>query len=220
MFDAIRTSLFAGLTLTAAALVAACDDGPSAPDGETFRAELSTMNSQVAGSASGQASFRIVDGDFEARVDASGLAPDMLHPQHIHAAESCPPPSADENGDGFVDVVEGLPFYGAILVPLDGDLSSQAAGNPGGFPTADASGAVSYRTSADLQQMLSDLRAEDPNPDDPRVKLSGDLSLPERTVVLHGVPEDTDLPESVQSIAGLPAHLTLPVACGEIGGTG
>lgn len=221
MFDQQHVARFVGgLTLGAAVLLSGCEDGPSGPDGTTFQAELSTMNAQVAGSASGEAEFRIADGRFEATVDGAGLAREMLHPQHVHAAASCPPPSADENGDGFIDVVEGLPFYGAILIPLDGDLSSQSAGNPDGFPTAGASGEVGYSQSTDLQTMLSDLRAEDPKPDDPVVKLSGELSLPGRTVVLHGVPEGTDLPESVKSIAGLPAHLTLPVACGEVGASG
>ena len=171
-----------------------------------------TLNANVVDEVvDAEVQFTRDDGLFEAVVLAEGLAPDIQHAQHVHAEGTCPPASADANNDGFIDVVEGLPFYGAILIPLDGDLSEQVAGADG-FPVANAVGQVTYEETADFSDMLDNLQAEDPDTEDPFVKLTGDddLDLGGRTVVLHGVPASTDLPETVQSIAGLPAHATLP----------
>lgn len=215
--DAVR--IVGAMCLALSVTLGACDDetsNPMQPETQRFSAVLQPMNETLVDPVGGQAVFSITGGTLEATVQASGAAADMLHPQHVHAAGRCPPPSADTNGDGYIDVVEGLPFYGAILIPLDGDLSAQSAGSPGGFPTASSDGEIMYQQSTDLDAMITDLKAEDPNPDDPVIKLDGDLSLPTRTVVLHGVPPSTDLPESVKSVAGLPAHLTLPVACGSV----
>jgi hypothetical protein len=139
----------------------------------------------------------------------------MIHPQHVHAADRCPPASADVNHDGFVDVLEGVPFYGPILIPLDDDLASQAAG---AFPTASGRrGVLDYHASTSFGALLADLNAPDPDPTDAVVKLGGaPLALETRHVVLHGVDPSTPLPPTVASLPGVPAYLTLPVACGEI----
>ena len=128
--------------------------------------------------------------------------PEGLHPQHIHAASQCPPMSADVNGDGIVDVIEGLPFYGAILVPLDGDISNTTSEIPT-FPIATGDkGTYHYQASTSLATLEAAIGAP--------------LALPTRHVVVHGVDINTPLPPSVQSLPGLPAQITLPVACGEI----
>ena len=72
----------------------------------------------------------------------------MLHPQHIHGFESdkgnsfCPTPADDEDGDGLVDLLEGLPDYGPVQLSL----------TP--FPTA-ADGTVDYEQTftVDAQQV-------------------------------------------------------------------
>jgi hypothetical protein len=153
---------------------------------------------------------------FSVSVEAAGMAENTLHPQHIHATSACPDASADANADGFVDVVEGLPAYGAILIPLDGDLSEQAPGMPEGYPVADGAGIVDYSANTGLSEMIGNLQAADP--DAPLTGLDGDLALTTRTVVLHGIAEtsSTTLPDTVQSVGGNPAYLTLPVACGTI----
>ena len=197
------------------------DAGPSAPGktgkgAEIYMADLKPLNSHVGyREVSGKARFQIVNGEFVAADNATGLQPGMIHPQHIHAAAVCPPPSADVNGDGFIDVIEGVPFYGPILVPLDTDLTNQAAGS---FPFVhNHGGALQYRETTDVNALLADLNTPDPNPADAVVKLNGEpLNLSGRHVVLHGVALDTPLPATVATLPGLPAQLTLPVACGEI----
>jgi hypothetical protein len=124
-----------------------------------------------------------------------------------------PPSSPAAEIDALL--LDGVPFYGPVLIPLDSDLSNQAAGE---FPFVhNQGGALQYRQTTALSALLADLNAPDPNPADAVVKLNGaPLNLAARHVVLHGVSPETPLPPSVASLPGLPAYLTLPVACGEI----
>jgi hypothetical protein len=182
-----------------------------------YIARLHTLNSRVAGHPAGVARF-VINGDrFSAQVRMTGTPRNMAHVQHIHAADKCPTIAADTNHDGFVDVVEGIPAYGPILVPLDADLSSQAAGSMT-FPMANNAGFYNYQKMTSLTAMLADLHAPDPDPMDAVVKLPAgeDLNLAGRHVVVHGVPASTHLPATVQTLHGLPAQATLPIACGEI----
>lgn len=191
------------------------DDGDE-DQAEVYEADLTALNATGGiEAAEGTARLTIADGRFTARVTASSVKPGALHVQHIHATAECPPPSADTNGDGYIDVIEGVPFYGEILVPLDGDLSAQAAGAMG-FPAANAEGQVDYTQSTSLDALLADLRAEDPNPDDAITRLGEgeDLGLEGRHVVVHGVSPDMELPSTVQTIGELPPQVSLPVACG------
>lgn len=187
-------------------------------EGALYVAELHPLNAWVQQSldpdprsgtvVSGKAYFRVHDGMLHAVVDVRGAEPaegagplDGLHPQHIHAADQCPTASADTNGDRIVDVIEGVPFYGPILVSLDQDLANLAFETS--FPVATGrQGTYLYETStavATLEEAIAEM-----------------LDLPRRHVVVHGVDAATPLPPTVQSLGGLPATLTLPVACGEI----
>lgn len=178
----------------------------------TFRATLSPLNTDVAGNVSGTAEF-ILDGDsFKATVNVNG-APMALHAQHIHAGSACPTMEA-AGDDGFLDVVEGVPTYGPILVPLDGDLSSQDAGGSE-FPSGSS---YEYEEETSYAAMLADLKLPDPNSEDAVTKLGASelLNIEGRHVIIHGVMESADLPDSVATIADLPNYVTLPIACGKI----
>ena len=180
------------------------------PDGD-YEANLHVLNAAAQnaqdpdradgarGVARGKATFTIRNGEVVAMVSAEGLESGMIHPQHIHSADKCPPSSADVNHDGYVDVIEGVPFYGPILIPLDSDLGSQATGT---FPTATGiRGILDYVASTPLATLLADLNAPDPNPADAVVKLNGaPLALETRHVVLHGVYAKTPLASSVASL--------------------
>jgi hypothetical protein len=193
--------------------------GGGLEEGALYVAELHPLNPGLQnnldpnrrtplGVASGKAYFRVVNGMLTAVVDMSGTEPaanpfpEGIHPQHIHAADRCPTAAADANGDGIVDVIEGLPYYGPILVPLDGDISNGTSEIPS-FPFgAGARGTYHYEASA----LLATLEAAIGEP----------LDLPARHVVVHGIDLSTPLPPTVQSLPGLPAQVTLPIACGEI----
>lgn len=117
-----------------------------------------------------------------------------LHPQHIHAGTTCPDASDDANGDGYVDVIEGLPKYGGILVNLDSDLSSNAAGS---FPSGSSYG---YHEQAQRSTLQEEIETA--------------IKLGRRHIVVHGY--EGPVPASVQGLGGLPANLVLPIACGQI----
>src|SRR6056297_187590 len=176
--------------------------GGAAADVDIYKVTFKPLNAEAGYRAvKGRANLRISNDKLTVQVNANGLQPGMLHPQHIHAAGSCPSPSADTNNDGFIDVVEGVPSYGGIFVPLDADLADLSFQTS--FPNpSNSAGAVTYKESVSVSDLES---------------ATGEaLNLEGRHLVLHGVSADTDLPESVQSLGGLPANLTLPVACGEV----
>ena len=55
-------------------------------------------------------------------VKVNGATPDAPHAQHIHFGEEalheCPTAAFDDDGDGRVNTLEGLPAYGPIVVSL------------------------------------------------------------------------------------------------------
>lgn len=171
-----------------------------AGDGKVYRADLAPLNAGVNGlTASGTATITLKGNDVSVDIAVSGVNPGTLHPQHIHAGPACPSPDTDPNHDGFLDVLEGLPAYGGILVNLDSELSSNAAGM---FPVASADGSYTYSEQASRSHLQREIETA--------------LRLGTRHVVIHGVDPSTDLPDSVASLPGLPAWATLPVACGEL----
>lgn len=171
-----------------------------AGDGKVYRADLAPLNAGVNGlTASGTATITLKGNDVSVDIAMTGVNPGTLHPQHIHAGPACPSPDTDPNGDGFLDVIEGLPAYGGILVNLDSDLSSNAAGM---FPVANADGTYTYSEQASRSHLQDEIETA--------------LRLGTRHVVIHGVDPSTDLPDTVASLPGLPAWATLPVACGEL----
>ncbi|WP_406856697.1 hypothetical protein ABEG18_03420 [Alsobacter sp. KACC 23698] len=147
-------------------------------------------------------------------ISAMGLEPNQPHIQHIHGfvdgtASHTPTTASDADGDGYVELGEGLPQYGQILLNLTVDHANATGQDNGhshdgaltGFPTA-PNGVISYVESFTL----------------PAGKLSQDTMLDLREIVLHGltVPAGpgAGTPGEVDGTAGY--KLVLPVASGEI----
>lgn len=154
--------------------------------------------------ASGNATITLRGDVVTVSIEIAGVTAGDIHPQHIHAGPRCPDSSADVNDDTFVDVLEGLPDYGPILVNLDSDLSSNSAGM---FPVAEGSG-VNNASSYDYSATGSRSHIQD--------EIQTALKLGTRHVVIHGIDLSSGLPESVATLGTLPNELTLPVACGEL----
>lgn len=167
---------------------------PGAGDtSSSFTAEIGPLNDgDEVETASGTATFSVEGDTFTVTVDASGLAPDVAHAQHIHLMGACPTMDADGNDDGFVDLAEGLPSYGDVMLPLDDDLSNADADT---YPTADAEGNLTYEQTASISEL--------------ETLLGESVDLGSRSYVIHGVGTDVTLP------SGLDAA-TLPVGCGAI----
>ncbi len=118
---------------------------------DLFRADLVTLN---ASGVTGFVEVAMAAGAMTVRVEADGLEPDQVHIQHIHgrvaedgsALNSRVPSQAfDTDGDGFVELGEGLPAYGPILFNLtDGEGEGLD-----GFPTA-PDGTIRFQETYDL----------------------------------------------------------------------
>ncbi|WP_324719913.1 hypothetical protein [Salinimicrobium sp. HB62] len=144
---------------------------------------------------SGSAELYLMGDQLTVTVNATGLEPNMVHPQHIHGFtenkgnSQCPTSAADTNDDGLIDLVEGLPSYGGVLLELYVPVDE--------FPVADANGALTYERTFTLGETEFTEEGE--------LISESDLSpLQNRTIVLHGMTVDGEY------IA------TLPVACGQI----
>lgn len=130
------------------------------------------------------------------------------HAQHIHglvdpnANSVVPPPSADADGDGYIEVGEGVPSYGPVLIPLVDDS--------GNFPTT-TTGFYNFTNTYDLDDsavFAGDFDTEDLFP------------LFFREIVIHGqtvaTGEGAGTGGEVNGTGGYKA--SLPVAAGEIVG--
>ena len=196
----------AGLALAAIAVPVA------AGGGQVFRANLEPLNAGTytqAGTTytipttTGTATVTLNGDDVAVHIEVSGVTAGTLHPQHIHAGTTCPDQSDDANTDGYVDVIEGLPKYGGILVSLDNNIDDGAAAPGLNFPVADPSGSYSYSEEGSRAHIQDEIETA--------------LKVGTRHVVIHGIsPDGMPLPASVASLPGLPAWATLPVACGEL----
>lgn len=114
---------------------------------------------------SGSASLLLDGGTLTVAIDAMGLEANRPHAQHIHgnpihagvpSNATCPPATADVDGDGLVSVGEGLPYYGPVLVALTPFTTA-----PGGI--------------IDFEATYTDLSSLEPI-----------STLQNRTIVLHG----------------------------------
>lgn len=107
--------------------------------GVTLDANLLPLNSS---GASGRVKVRFEGRKGHVHLDAFGMAKGLPHAQHIHfgkkARHECPTIRADKNNDFRVNVVEGLPAYGAIKKSLTkkGDTSPGSALAVNRFPMA------------------------------------------------------------------------------------
>jgi Ca2+-binding RTX toxin-like protein len=146
---------------------------------------------------------------------ADSMTAEQMHMQHIHGAfdamgmpanSTTPTLGDDTDGDGFIEVLEGVPAYGDILVSLDEN---------GAPPMANADGEVAYVQSFNLEipaNLLSPVTGMQYAPEDL-------MPLAFREIVLHG----QDVAAGVGD--GTPGEVDgtqdgfvgiLPVASGEI----
>ena len=134
----------------------------------------------------GVAELTLAGNQLTVDIEATGMTPDEMHPQHIHGPEgdvaTCPDASFDEDGDGLVELDEGEDAYGPVIIPLfENELAET-------YPEADVDGVLDYSHTFTLS-------------DDELTALADPL---DRVFVLHGLLVDDSY------------RPTVPVACGEI----
>jgi hypothetical protein len=136
--------LIAALSMTLASVAFA----QGGKDKQKFRAQLEPLNGS---GASGHAKLTLEGNKLNAKINSHGLAPNLPHAQHIHgfeqAVSECPSLAADDDGDGLVNTLEGLPSYGPILLSFTttGDTSPSSGLAVDRFPPANPGGSVNYK---------------------------------------------------------------------------
>ncbi len=148
---------------------------------------VADLNPLSGSGVSGRATLALDTATYllDVHIKARGLAPDQLHVQHIHGTfgpdgkpSQAVTPSfsggADTDGDGIIELAEGVPFYGPIILNL-----SQGDGS---FPMA-PKGKVNFHEIYDLSSTPAfGLNAETGAP----FSAADLLPLGLREIVLHG----------------------------------
>lgn len=181
----------------------------------TYMAELKPVNTAVAGEAYGSFTFHKDHDLIVADIRLNDSAPIATQIQKVHLGNACPTEADDTNNDGYIDVLESGQVTGQVIIPLDGDLSSQY-GLLGKYPITDAWGSYVYSQTSSFSLFYKDLLEPDINPEDEVVKINSPLGLTGKTVVIYGMEEDVEMPETVATNNDLTPKQTLPIACGVI----
>lgn len=179
---------------------------------DAYIAEIKEINSQLTeDEVSGQAIFIVADGNLSITLAVKGVAPNLMHLQHIHGfisggAGTFPPATADTNDDGIIDLIETHEYTGKTLIPFNGtpiDLEIKSDS----YPVANKDGLLTYQITIPLDKLKAAIKAE---------YGIDKLALEDRVIFIHGIAEENTLPDSVQSLPGVPAYITVPIACGVI----
>jgi hypothetical protein len=194
--------LVAALSLTLASVAFA----QGGMDKKKFGAELEPLNRS---GASGHADLTKGSGKLNVNILSEGMAPELPHAQHIHgmaqAISECPTLAADDNADGLINTVEGLPSYGPIAVSLTtrGDTSPASALAVSRFPVANADGDLSYSRSFTVSSKVR--------------KNLGDFAIVQHGVDLNGNGVyDFEAAGASELDPSLPQEATIPANCGVI----
>ncbi len=205
---ALGVALLAATSLASVgtASAASAPDRAAASDRGTqvFRADLEELNDS---GATGVAKLRLKGDQLTVHIRARGLAPNLVHAQHIHGVgtSECPPPSA-AGADGVLSTADGLPFYGPIVSSLttSGPTTPAEGLTIELMPVADSRGRVDYRRTITIPEAVA-----------------SDLSAFQ--VVQHGVDFNDngayDFGKGASELnAAFPQEATAPANCGTIEG--
>ena len=182
---------------------------------EIYLAKFTTLNPQINGVLSGSATLYLKDKTIVAYSRHFSGYPKAWHMQNVFTGNRCPDQTDDQNGDGVIDINEAQAVVGKILIPLDGNLSSQLSGGDV-FPIADDFGSYFYEQESSYSAFLKDLKSKDPNPEDNVVKLESyeNLNISGKAVLVQGVTDAASLPETSSTYGGRSHEQTFPIVCG------
>lgn len=154
-----------------------------------YTAKLDPVNSS---GVSGNATVTVNGSTAMVTISATGMVPNKLHAQHIHALPGSTPSTCPPAVQGTITPETAAEkYYGPVVVPLEP------------FPTADTAGTIAYSAS------VTSLPA-------------GILPLTGRAVVLHGLVVNGAYDPSVPVACGelAPATATTTSPSGQAPGTG
>jgi hypothetical protein len=187
----------------------------SNPQG-VYRVVLSSIN-PLAETATGAGTIKLDEETIEINLKMIKLPKRTKLYQFINTAGECPKMQHDLNKDGYIDLQESMKVAGEILIPLDGELSSQIDGIEE-MPASNGQGFYDYREKANLESFMSDLKEPKHSIETYIMKLSSEqnLNLSEKSLFVLGAPPLKSLPETVQGRHGFSPQAGLPIACGKI----
>lgn len=146
----------------------------------TYSAILYTVNPSLARNITGEARVSHSGDDVRVSVRVHS-GPELILEQGIHTGTRCPTLNLDTDRDGKLSLQEGLPETGYIILPLDGDLSSQLGGQG-----LRLSGRFEYQRTTSYSLLLSDLKEPDDIVNDEFVKLEEeDLRLGQKVITVY-----------------------------------
>ncbi len=162
----------------------------------------------------GSATFTLTGDELQVATNMDDDQP-VTHRQTLHMGTRCPTLVDDTNGDTFIDYQEAQKVVGPALMPLDADLSSQSAGAEL-YPRGTG---MTYKKSASLSSINSDLWKADEDPSDNVIKLAQGkgIGFEGRVILVHGTTAQNSFPSSLATYKSEAAHLSLPVVCGVLG---
>lgn len=186
----------------------------------TISAELDELNDS---GASGTATATVRNQRIQhVDVHAEGLTPDAPHAQHIHygqeALNECPTLAQDDNNDGRVNTVEGLPAYGPVVVSLNttGDTTPTSFLDVARFPVSESG---SYDYSRDNIKFTRVAGTGYSGGGGTAKQIADSVREGEGVLVIHGVDYNGngryDFGAGASELdSNLPAEATDPAACG------
>lgn len=182
-----------------------------------YLAVFESLNPEITSKITGAFTFsrEIAIDEIVGDVRITNAGANLIHAQNVRYGRRCPTIDDDLNQDGIIDAYEGELVYGKILIPLDGDLSSQSS-HDGEFPVGDSFGNYIYARVAKFSSFIKDLRAPGENHAHQKLKADEPFEIEGRVVVVHGVDEASNLPETVRTVGRPNAYQSLPIACGSI----
>lgn len=111
----------------------------------------------------------------------------VSYPQFVHYGSRCPDKGDDLNGNGLIESNELSLSTGPMLFPLDRNIRTESEGY-GWFPRSNREGMFYYSRSADISELLKNLRTLK------KIKNNDNLSMSERTIVLYQISSEGFLP--------------------------
>ncbi len=203
-----RLTLVLLLAVVASLVLASVAFAQGGDQKKLFKADLNPLNRS---GASGIAKLTLEDTRLTTTTARShGLAPELPHAQHIHgmaqAISECPTlRAADDNDDGLLNTVEGVPFYGPIAVSLTtrGDTSPASGLAVKRFPVANEGGSLKYTRTFGIPSKVA--------------RNLGDFAIVQHGVDLNGNGKyDFRAAGKSELDPTLPQEATIPANCGVI----
>lgn len=179
-----------------------------------FQGDINTINQDANGGTevTGSVDLRVEGDLMRISVFAEGLAPDMMHLQHLQTSQTgektqCPGENAEANNDGVVDVTEVTDeSQGLRMIPLNMGPSTLQV-NVDTYPRSNINGELQFKRTLSLDSLRTAVRKE---------YGMEDLDFTRFTYIIQGVAPESNIPASSKSVANVPAYASVPVGCAEL----